>query len=166
MFENTIRRMPRPQDVAALTTQQLRDTFAVTDLFMPGELRGVFTDLDRLVVGGVTPLRPVELPNHKETGRAFFLERRELGAINIGGPGMVHADGKTFSPDRLDCIYLPMGTKSVTFESQDAKRPAKFYFVSCPAHAAHPATMMKPKASSEAPAVEATLSAWKRSGYS
>jgi len=151
MFENTIRRMPRPQDMAALTTQQLRETFAVTNLFTPGELRGVFTDLDRLVVGGVVPLRPVELPNHKETGRAFFLERRELGAINIGGPGAVHADGKTFSPDRLDCIYLPMGTKSVTFESKDARNPAKFYYLSCPAHAAHPATMMKPKDASPVP---------------
>jgi 4-deoxy-L-threo-5-hexosulose-uronate ketol-isomerase len=151
MFENTIRRMPRPQDMAGLTTQQLRDTFAVTNLFTPGELRGVFTDLDRLAVGAVTPLQPVELPNHKETGRAFFLERRELGAINIGGPGAVHADGKTYSLDRLDCVYLPMGTKSVTFESQDAKNLAKFYFLSCPAHAAHPAASMKPKDVSPVP---------------
>jgi 4-deoxy-L-threo-5-hexosulose-uronate ketol-isomerase len=99
----------------------------------------------------VTPLRPVELSNHKETGHAFFLERRELGAINIGGPGAVHADGKTFSLDRLDCVYLPMGTKSVTFEGQDAKNSAKFYFLSCPAHAAHPATTMKPKDASPVP---------------
>lgn len=151
MFENTIRRMPRPQDAATLTTQQLRDTFAVTSLFAPGELRGVFTDLDRLVVGGVMPLKPVDLPNHKETGRAFFLERRELGAINIGGSGTVRADGKVFSLDRLDCIYLPMGTKSVTFGSQDAKNPARFYFLSCPAHAAHPAATMKPTDASPVP---------------
>jgi 4-deoxy-L-threo-5-hexosulose-uronate ketol-isomerase len=151
MFENSIRRMARPQDVATLTTQQLRDTFTFTNLFGAGELRGLFTDLDRLVVGGVMPSKPVELPNHKETGRAFFLERRELGAINIGGQGAVQADGKTFSLDRLDCIYLPMGTKSVTFESQDAKNPAKFYFLSCPAHAAHPAATMKPKDASPVP---------------
>ncbi|HUA37135.1 MAG TPA: 5-dehydro-4-deoxy-D-glucuronate isomerase [Candidatus Sulfopaludibacter sp.] len=147
MFENIIRRMPRPQDAATLTTQQLHDTFAVTRLFMPGELRGLFTDLDRLVVGGVMPrkLSGLKLPNHKETGRAFFLERRELGAINIGGPGAVHADGRTFSLDRLDCVYLPMGTKTVMFESKNAKNPARFYFLSCPAHAAHPAATMKPK---------------------
>src|SRR5215472_11284515 len=151
MFENTIRRMPRPQDVATLTTQQLRDTFTFNNLFAPGELHGLFTDLDRLVVGGVMPLKPVELPNHKETGRAFFLECRELGAINIGGPGAVHVDGKTFSLDRLDCVYLPMGTKLVTFESQDAKNPARFYFLSCPAHAAHPAAAMKPKDASPVP---------------
>jgi 4-deoxy-L-threo-5-hexosulose-uronate ketol-isomerase len=151
MFENTIRRMPRPQDVQRLNTQELRDTFHITNLFKPGELRGVFTDIDRLVVGGVMPVKPVELPNHKETGRAFFLERRELGAINVGGAGAVHADGKSFSLDRRDCIYLPMGTKSVTFESQDAKNPAKFYFLSCPAHAAHPAATMKPKDASPVP---------------
>ena len=145
MFENTIRRMPRPQDVPRLNTQELRDTFHITNLFTPDELRGTFTDLDRLVVGGIMPVKPVELTNHKETGRAFFLERRELGAINVGGAGAVHADGKTFSLDRLDCVYLPMGTRSVTFESQDVKNPAKFYFLSCPAHKAHPAAMMKPK---------------------
>ena len=148
MFENTIRRMPRPQDVATMTTQQLRETFLVSHLFAPGELRGTFTDLDRLVVGGVVPIKPIELPNHKETGRAFFLERRELGAINIGGPGAVHVDGKTFSLDRQDCVYVPMGSKSVTFESKDAKNPAKFYFLSCPAHGAHPAAMMKAKEAS------------------
>ncbi len=144
MFENTIRRMPRPQDAQRLNTQELRDTFLVTNLFAPGQLTGTFTDLDRLVVGGVMPAgKPVELPNHRETGRTFFLERRELGAINVGGPGAIHADGKTYSADRLDCVYLPMGTQSVTFESQDAKDPAKFYFLSCPAHLAHPARMMK-----------------------
>src|SRR5581483_3721126 len=63
--------------------------------------------------------------------------------INIGGPGVVKADGKTLPLDRLDCVYLPMGTKSVTFESNDAKEPARFYFLSCPAHAAHPIAVMK-----------------------
>jgi 4-deoxy-L-threo-5-hexosulose-uronate ketol-isomerase len=144
MFENTIRRTTRPQDLIGMSTQQLRDTFHVTNLFVPGELHGYFTDLDRLVVGGVMPEgKPVELPNHKETGRAFFLERRELGAINVGGAGRVIADGKSFALDKSDCVYLPMGTKQVSFESADAKNPAKFYFLSCPAHAAHPARMMK-----------------------
>ena len=136
--------MPRPQDVVGLSTQELRDTFQISNLFVPGEITGHFTDLDRLVVGGVMPTgKPVELPNHKETGRAFFLERRELGAINVGGAGKVVADGKTFALEKSDCVYLPLGTKSVSFTSDDAKNPAKFYFLSCPAHAAHPAAMMK-----------------------
>src|ERR1017187_2812416 len=131
MFENTIRRMPHPQDMQRMNTQELRDTFMVSNLFAPDALHGHFTDLDRLVVGGVMPAdKAVGLPNHRETGRAFFLECRELGAINIGGAGAIHADGKTISADRLDCIYLPMGTKSVTFESKEAKCPAMFYFLS------------------------------------
>jgi 4-deoxy-L-threo-5-hexosulose-uronate ketol-isomerase len=129
-----------------MSTSELRDTFQIANLFVPGEITGHFTDLDRLVVGGVVPTaKSIALPNHKETGRDFFLERRELGAINIGGPGRVVADGRTFSLEKQDCVYLPMGTKSVSFESADAKNPAKFYFLSCPAHAAHPAAMMKPK---------------------
>lgn len=144
MIANTIRRTPRPQDLIGMSTHEMRDTFQITDLFIAGEITGHFTDLDRLVVGGVMPAdQPVALPNHKETGRAFFLEQRELGAINIGGAGKVVADGKTFALEKLDCVYLPMGTKSVTFESADAKNPAKFYFLSCPAHSAHPAAMMK-----------------------
>ena len=133
MLEYSIRRMPRPQDMIGMSTQELRDTFHISNLFVPGEITGHFTDLDRLVVGGVMPTaKPVELPNHKETGRAFFLERRELGAINIGGAGKVVADGKTFALEKQDCVYLPMGTKSVTFASDDAKNPAKFYFLSLP----------------------------------
>jgi len=144
MIANAIRRTPRPQDVIGMSTQELRDTFQISGLFVPGELVAHFTDLDRLLVGGVTPTdKAIELPNHKETGRAFFLERRELGAINIGGAGKVVADGNTFALEKLDCVYLPMGTKSVSFASVDAKNPAKFYFLSCPAHAAHPARMMK-----------------------
>jgi 4-deoxy-L-threo-5-hexosulose-uronate ketol-isomerase len=144
MFNPVIRRTPRPQDVTSWSTQQLRDTFRIGDLFVPGQLTGHFTDLDRLVVGGVMPLeQPVELPNHKETGRAYFLERRELGTINIGGPGRIVADGQTFALDQLDCVYLPIETKSVRFASADPKNPAKFYFLSCPAHAAHPARLMK-----------------------
>ena len=143
MIENSIRRMSRPQDVLGMSTQELRDTFHIANLFVPGDITGHFTDLDRLVVGGVMPVdKPVALPNHKETGRAYFLERRELGAINVGGAGRVVADGKTFALDKLDCVYLPIETKSVTFESVNPAEPAKFYYLSCPAHSAHPARMM------------------------
>ncbi len=139
MIANTIRRMPRPQDVTGMSTQELRDTFQIQHLFAPGQLNAMFTDLDRLVVGGVMPLgEALSLPNHKETGRAFFLERREMGIINIGGPGLVLADERPFPLAKLDCVYLPMGTREVTFASQNAADPAKFYFLSCPAHAAIP----------------------------
>jgi 4-deoxy-L-threo-5-hexosulose-uronate ketol-isomerase len=146
MFENTIRRTPRPQDMCGMSTQELRETFLIEKIFTPGAITGTFTDLDRLVVGGAMPTaKALDLPNHKETGRGFFLERREIGIINIGGPGKIVADGKNFELDKLDCAYLPMGTKSVSFESTSASSPAKFYFLSCPAHSTHPATMMKSK---------------------
>lgn len=144
MFNDAIRRMPRPQDVVGMSTQEVRDTFLISNLFVPGKLTGTFTDLDRLVVGGVMPTdKPVELPNHKETGRAFFLERREMGIINVGGAGRVVADDQTFTLEKLDCAYLPLGTEAVSFASDDVNNPAKFYFLSCPAHAPHPMRMMK-----------------------
>jgi len=103
MFSDTIRRSPRPQDLSSMSTQQLRDAFLIETIFTPGEITGTFTDLDRLVAGGAMPTgEPIELPNHKETGHTFFLERRELGVINVGGAGKIIADGKTFALDRLD----------------------------------------------------------------
>jgi 4-deoxy-L-threo-5-hexosulose-uronate ketol-isomerase len=144
MFDPKIRRMPGPGDVARMDTAALRETFMLQGLFTPGALGAFFTDLDRLVAGGACPGgAPLELGNHKESGRAHFLEQRELGAINIGGAGLVHADRQTFDVGNLDCVYLPAGTRQVAFESKDAGAPARFYFLSCPAHAAHPAALLR-----------------------
>ncbi len=143
MIQNTIRRMPRPAEAGRMTTEELRGTFLVQDLYSPGEVNGVFTDLDRLAAGGIEPSRePVELPSHWETGRPFFLEQRELGAINTGGPGEAHVDGKTMAVDSLACLYLGAGTRKVAFASKDPDRLAKFFFLSCPAHAAFPAAVL------------------------
>ena len=142
MFEPTIRRMPRQEEVARMTTTELRDAFLVPEILTPGHFRGLFTDLDRLVVAGAVPgAEPLELPNHRETGRAFFLERRELGAINTGGPGEVTVDGTRFPVDPLACIYVGMGSKNVTFSSLDPANPARFFILSCPAHAAFSTTV-------------------------
>jgi 4-deoxy-L-threo-5-hexosulose-uronate ketol-isomerase len=139
MFDSEIHRMPRPQEVARMTTSELRDAFLAGDLFRPGAFRGLFTDLDRMVVAGAMPAAaPLALPNHKESGRATFLERRELGAINTGGPGRVTVDGTTREVPPLACIYVGMGAAEVVFESLDPAVPAKFFILSCPAHAAHP----------------------------
>jgi 4-deoxy-L-threo-5-hexosulose-uronate ketol-isomerase len=151
MSENTIHRLPRPQEVARMTTAELREAFLLPGLYAPGHIETRFTDLDRLVAGGIVPApSPLELPNHRESGRSFFLEQRELGAINTGGPGVVHIDTKTFKVEPLACIYAGVGSRKVVFESENPSNPAKFFFLSCPAHAAHPATVMK---SSEAGAV-------------
>ena len=136
---DSIRRMPRPQEVARMTTAELRDAFHVDGLYVPGQIQLCFTDLDRFAVGGAVPTaRPLALENHKETGRTFFLERRELGAINTGGPGTVTVDGKEFVVEPEGCIYVGMGAKDVWFASRDVQNPAKYFILSCPAHATHP----------------------------
>jgi 4-deoxy-L-threo-5-hexosulose-uronate ketol-isomerase len=92
-----------------------------------------------MVVAGAMPAAsPLELPNSRETGRASFLERRELGAINTGGPGEVTVDGRPYPVEPLGCIYIGMGAQNVSFASKDPQNPAKFFILSCPAHAAHP----------------------------
>ena len=139
MFHSEIRRMPRPREVSRMTTEELREAFLIPAIYQTGEFVGLFTDLDRMLVAGVTPLgSPIELPNHKETGREFFLERRELGAINTGGPGEVIVDGEAFLVQPLGCIYVGMGSGNVSFASKDAANPSKFFILSCPAHAAYP----------------------------
>ena len=112
----------------------------------------MFTDLDRLVVGGVMP--PTSRLNCRTTRKPaarFSSNAANWAPSTSAGRARFVPMARRFPLDRLDCIYLPMGTKSVTFESQDAKNPAKFYFLSCPAHAAHPAATMKPKDASPVP---------------
>jgi len=146
MFDPHILRLPRQQEVERMTTRELREAFLVRDIFQPGEFRGVFTDLDRFVIAGTMPLTtPVSLPNHKESGRAHFLERRELGALNTGGPGLVTVDGTSLKVPPLACIYIGIGTKDVVFASEDPSAPARFFILSCPAHTAHPVAVAGPE---------------------
>jgi len=146
MINDSIRRMPRPQDVSRMTTAELRQAFLLADIYSPGQIQLQFTDLDRFAVGSAIPTSaPLTLENHKETGRAFFLERRELGAINTGGPGTVTVDGKSFSVEPEGCIYVGMGAKEVKFASADAKNPAKYFILSCPAHATFPTAVAAQK---------------------
>jgi len=144
--------MPRPSEVARMTTEELREAFLISNLLAPGELKLQFTDLDRFVVGGAVPTSsPLNLANSKETGRAFFLERRELGAINVGGAGLVTVDGKKFEVTPEGCIYVGMGAKDVSFASVDAGQPARFFILSCPAHATYPTTVAVPQAATTIP---------------
>ena len=135
---------PRPQDVQTLSSEQLRKDFLVETLFDGEKISFTFTDLDRMAVGGVSPgASPVGLANHKETGADYFLERRELGVINVGGPGVIKVDGKAYELGHTDCLYISTGSKIVTFESTDEANRAKFYLLSCPSHAKFPTTLVK-----------------------
>jgi 4-deoxy-L-threo-5-hexosulose-uronate ketol-isomerase len=133
---------PRAEQVQSLTTEDLRRTFLVSDMFKDGPIAWTFTDLDRLAIAGVKPTAPVTLENERQTGSEFFLARRELGILNVGGAGVVRADGKEFAVDRQACLYIGSGTKLVTFESRSRQEPAKFYCVSAPAHQSYPTMLV------------------------
>lgn len=127
------------QLAATLPTEELRRQFLVTGLFQPGELTLHWWETDRTVVGVAIPLAvPLVLSNPAGLRSAFFLERREAGLINLGGPGAITADGVEHTMGTHDALYLGRGVKSVKFASQSAANPARFWLQSYPAHAAHP----------------------------
>ena len=124
-----------------LDTTGLRKEFLVEKVFEPDALALTYSHIDRIIVGGAFPqTRAVEVPNSlgKSIGVSYLLERRELGAINIGGDGWVEADGKRFAVRNEEAIYVGKGTQSLTFGSDDPAHPAKFYLNCAPAQATYP----------------------------
>jgi 4-deoxy-L-threo-5-hexosulose-uronate ketol-isomerase len=120
-----------------LDTEGLRRHFLINQIFVPGKITMTYSHVDRMIAGGATPAGNVlTLAATKELGTNYFLERREMGIINIGGPGSISVDGKKFSVGSKDGFYISMGSKEVAFESADPAKPAKFYFNSAPAHRA------------------------------
>ncbi len=133
--------LPDEMRSMSLSTEQLRQSFLLDSLFAEGCIELVYVDLDRTVIGGAMPLdKPLLLPCPHELRAQAFLERRELGALNIGGNGAVEVDGQRYDIARLDALYVGRGASSVTFHSDDVKCPACFYLLSYPAHAAYPTT--------------------------
>jgi 4-deoxy-L-threo-5-hexosulose-uronate ketol-isomerase len=136
--------MADPIRYARMTSEELRETFLLDGLFTPGSIDLAYVDLDRTVIGSAVPgVGPLALETQPELRAEYFLERRELGVLNAGGPGSVTVDGKTFELDKLDCLYAGRGSKSVSFSSKSAENPAAFYLLSYPAHAQHPTAMVK-----------------------
>lgn len=134
-----IRFQNSPKETSEMNTQQLRDNFLVQNLMKPGKIELVYSHYDRLIIGGAVPTETgIPLPNEDELKAGYFLERREMGIINVGGPGIIHADGITFEIDHLECVYLGKGTKEVIFNSKKTDQPAHFYILSLPAHHTYP----------------------------
>jgi len=134
---------PSPKETNTLSTEQLRENFLVGGLFQSGQITAHYTDLDRMVIGGVLPVgAPVVLPVYKATGTSFFLERREIGILNLASPGFVSIAGKRYELGTLDCLYVGLGEKDVSFEN-GPNGQAAFYFVSTPAHAKYPTTIVR-----------------------
>ncbi len=134
-----VRHAAHPEDVKHFDTQRLRRHFVVGDIMKADEVRLVYSHYDRLVVGGVCPgTEPLALAPIDPLRARFFLERRELGIINVGGPGIVSAGGRDFEIGCKEALYVGRGVEAVVFRSQDPSRGARFYLNSAPAHAAHP----------------------------
>lgn len=128
-----------PKETRQFNTEQLRENFLVGSLMKDDTVQLVYTHYDRMIIGGAKPVsRSLSLPNHPELKAEYFLERREIGVINVGGAGTVTADGETFQLNKLDCVYIGKGTKEVSFKSDKPGEPAVYYFLSSPAHANWP----------------------------
>ena len=129
-----IRYSVNQRDFKRYTTDEIRDEFLITDLFKADEVTAVYSHVDRMVTLGCMPVNETVsidkgIDCWKNFGTHFFLERREIGIFNIGEPGVITADGVEYKMGHEDCLYITMGTKEVTFASDDAAHPAKFYMV-------------------------------------
>lgn len=123
-----------------MDTDQLRENYLVSNLMQDDNLQLVYSHYDRVIIGGAKPVnKTLDLPNHPELRAEYFLERRELGVINVGGKGKVTIDDQTFELDKLDCAYAGKGTRKVSFSSSNKNSPAIFYLLSAPAHMTYPA---------------------------
>jgi 4-deoxy-L-threo-5-hexosulose-uronate ketol-isomerase len=133
-----------PEEVKKMDTGQLRSAFAITDLMKNGEIHFVYSHYDRMIIGGIVPAdKEMKLNNDPALKSNYFLERREMGIINVGGDGIVTADGVAYPLSKLDCLFLGKGTKEVSFKSNDNNLSANFYLLSSPAHHAYENKLMK-----------------------
>ncbi|WP_299108340.1 5-dehydro-4-deoxy-D-glucuronate isomerase [uncultured Winogradskyella sp.] len=127
-----------PKAVKQYNTKQLRDEFLIPDLMQTGKVKFVYTHYDRYMAGGAVPTSDLKLETIDPLKADYFLERRELGIINVGGSGSISVDGDIFKVNHKDALYIGKGAKEVIFMSDDSSNPAKFYMNSAPAHNAYP----------------------------
>ena len=134
---------PSPDTTNTLPTAELRARFVLGNLFQPGALTAHYTDLDRMILGAAVPTTtPLPLPGAKEAGTAYFLERREIGILNLGAAGTVRVGATLHELGPLDCIYVGRGEKDVAFLNGHAGQ-SQFFFVSTAAHATHPTMVIR-----------------------
>lgn len=127
-----------------MTTEELRESFLLPDLFKEGELVLRVTDLDRAIVGGAVPTSDgISLGAPEELASEYFAERREIGILNVGNAGTITVDGTDYNVDKLDVVYVGRGTRDVVLSSNDASSPARYYLISYPAHAEYPTTLIR-----------------------
>src|SRR5689334_14134518 len=114
-----------PKEVSTMTTSELRDNFLIGSLMQADEIKLVYTHYDRMIIGGIMPVnKTIGLPTYPALKAKYFLERRELGIINVGGDGEIKVDGKNFDLGKLDCLYVGKGAEKISFKSKKKDSPA------------------------------------------
>jgi 4-deoxy-L-threo-5-hexosulose-uronate ketol-isomerase len=140
-----IRNAASPKDVKFYDTDRLREEFLIQNLFVPNQITAIYSHIDRIITGAATPLETLKLTAGDEIRAEYFLQRREMGIINIGGKGTVTIDGTVYELDTKVGLYIGMGSKDILFDSLDKENPAKFYYNSAPAHKTYPTVLIKPE---------------------
>ncbi len=139
-----VRYLPDPQHFCRMTTQEVRQNFLITSLFETDVIEMIYCDVDRVIVGSAVPAaKPLALTSADELRADYFCQRRELGVLNIGGPGVVTVDGKSYPMANLDCLYIGRGSKEIIFTCDKSSKPARFYLLSYPAHKEYPVAHIK-----------------------
>ncbi len=140
-----VRYSPDQNGFKRMSTEELRKTFLIENLFKEDEIPMVYSDIDRSITGSAVPkTRSLKLTaTKKEMAAEYFCERRELGVINIGDKGKIILDGNEYEMNNKDALYIGRGTKEIEFVSIDSNKPAEFYFVSYPAHKEYPTKHIK-----------------------
>ncbi|MBO4559208.1 MAG: 5-dehydro-4-deoxy-D-glucuronate isomerase [Lachnospiraceae bacterium] len=139
-----IRTYSSPRDVKTYDTTRLREEFLIDDLFQADEIKLVYSYIDRIITGSAVPVnKELKLTAGDELRAEYFLERREMGVINIGGKGIITIDGKDYTLEYKDGMYIGRGAKDIVFKSVSASEPAKFYLNSTPAHCTYPTVLIK-----------------------
>ena len=134
-----VRQAANAKDVKYYTTERLREEFHIANLFTKDNVRMVYSHIDRIITAGLMPVRQtLKLEAGKELAADYFLQRREMGCINVGGKGIITVDGTEYEMNPRDGMYIGMGNKEITFKNVDENAPAKFYVSSCPAHTSYP----------------------------
>ncbi|MBO5178543.1 MAG: 5-dehydro-4-deoxy-D-glucuronate isomerase [Lachnospiraceae bacterium] len=145
-----LRTAASPKDVKHYTTDRLREEFLIDDLFQKDVIKLVYSHIDRIITGSAVPVKETLVLTAGDELRAdYFLERREMGVINIGGAGVITIDGKEYNVAYKEGMYIGMGAKDISFASVDAANPAKFYLNSAPAHKSYPTVLIKPEGTPE-----------------
>jgi 4-deoxy-L-threo-5-hexosulose-uronate ketol-isomerase len=138
MTKYTFRYASSPEAVKGYTTEQLREEFLISNLMEEGEINLTYSHYDRYILGSAVPLQPLTLETIDPLKSSYFLERREMGIINVGGNGIIIVEGTAYELGFKDALYIGSGNKEIIFKSENEKYPAKYYINSAPAHTTYP----------------------------